>query len=146
MLIRLFNTLIAALILLGISNTASAQIITINVGGSNGSENYMQVYEYDAVTVKPCFPGGEEKLTDFINTHRQYPKAAYDKGIQGTVSCWFIVNTDGSVSNISIRKSISALLDNEAVRIFSLMPKWSPGRINGMAVPVRVFRSVKFRK
>ena len=133
--------------LLGISPKASAQTIRINVGVDDaGFTNYIEAFEYDYVTEKPSFPGGEAKLTEFINANRNYPKEAYQKGIQGRVTCWFIVNPDGSISNVNMVRSVNALLDEEAKRIFSIMPSWSPGRINGVAVPVRVVKSIKFRK
>ena len=111
-----------------------------------GITNYIEAFEYDYVPEKPTFPGGETKLTEFINANRQYPQEAYDKGIQGRVTCWFIVNSDGHVSNVSLMRSVNHLLNEEAIRIFSLMPDWIPGRIDGIPVPVRVVRSVRFKK
>lgn len=107
---------------------------------------YREVYEYDYVWEKPSFPGGDDKLMRFINKNRKYPKAAYKAGIQGRVVCSFIVNCDGAVSDIQVFKGVENSLNDEAVRIFSLMPKWSPGRINGIPVPVRVIRAVPFRR
>lgn len=136
-----------AIVLLGVSQSASSQIVRINVNSDDkGMPTYIEAFEYDYVTEKPCFPGGEAKLTEFINANRNYPKSAYDKGIQGRVTCWFIVNTDGSVSNVSILRGVNGLLNDEAIRVFSLMPQWSPGRVNGVAVPVRVVKSIRFRK
>lgn len=112
----------------------------------HGYSNFIDVFEYDYVSEKPSFPGGETKLMEFINTNRVYPPEAYAKGIQGRVTCWFVVNSDGSVSNINLLRSVNSLLNEEAIRIFSLMPDWNPGRIDGIAVPVRVVRSVCFRK
>lgn len=95
---------------------------------------------------KPSFPGGDNLLLRYINKHRHYPKAAYKKGVQGRVTCAFIVNADGSISNVQVIKGVEASLNEEAVRIFRSMPAWNPGRINGQAVPVRVIRAVPFRK
>lgn len=140
--------LIAALIsICGIAPKISAQIITINAGvDASGFTNYIEAFEYDFVEEKPSFPGGEPKLTEFINRNRKYPREAYEKGIQGKVICWFIVNADGSISNVSVLKKVNDLLNEEAMRIFSIMPPWNPGRIDGIPVPVRVIRSVKFMK
>lgn len=125
----------------------SAQTIRVNVGVDNsGFTTYIEAFEYDYVTEKPTFPGGESKLMEFINTNRIYPQAAYEQGIQGRVTCWFIVNADGSISNVNLLRSVNLLLDEEAMRIFSIMPKWEPGRIDGIPVPVRVARSVRFKK
>ena len=126
---------------------SSAQTIRILGGIDNsGITNYIDAFEYDYVSEKPSFPGGEGKLTEFINSNRIYPPEAYEKGIQGRVTCWFIVNADGSVSHVNLLRSVNELLNEEALRIFSIMPPWIPGRIDGIPVPVRVVRSVRFRK
>lgn len=125
-----------------------AQTCRIRVSVDAGSRRveYREVYEYDYVWEKPSFPGGDDKLLSFINKNRHYPEAAYKAGIQGRVVCSFIVNSNGSVSDIQVFKGIESSLNEEALRIFSLMPKWNPGRINGVAVPVRVIRAVPFRR
>lgn len=126
---------------------AEAQIVRIKVGVDEaGYTNYIEAFEYDYVTEKPSFPGGESKLMEFINHNRVYPPEAYRKGYEGRVTCWFIVNADGSVSNVSLLRSVNQLLNEEALRIFNLMPNWTPGRIDGIPVPVRVVRSVRFKK
>ncbi|MCH5218347.1 MAG: TonB family protein [Muribaculaceae bacterium] len=133
--------------LLAFAKPAQGQTVRVFAGTDNsGVSSYMEVFEYDCVPEKPCFPGGESKLMEFINQNRHYPTEAYEKGIQGRVTCWFIVNTDGSVSNVSLLRSVNELLNEEAIRIFNSMPDWEPGRINGVPVPVRVVRSVRFRK
>lgn len=147
----MIRTILSALTVLcfaiGFTPRALSQTIRINLGVDDaGYTTYMEAFEYDFVTEKPTFPGGEAKLMEFINTHRVYPPEAYKKGIQGRVTCWFIVNADGSVSNVSLLRSVNTLLNEEALRIFNLMPSWNPGRIDGIPVPVRVVRSVRFKK
>lgn len=126
---------------------AEAQTCRITLGTtSSGHTTYMEVYEYDYVTDKPCYPGGDCELIQFINNTRRYPQKAYQDGVQGRVTCSFVVNTNGSVSHIRVLKSVEETLNREAVRILSLMPDWTPGRVNGHPVPVRVIRSIPFRK
>ena len=126
---------------------SQAQTCRVNIGSSSeGTVNYIEVYEYDYVTEKPTFPGGDRNLITFINHNRQYPERAYKKGIQGRVTCSFIVNADGSVSHISVLRGVEASLNREAVRVFSKMPEWNPGKIDGKAVPTRVVWTVPFRK
>lgn len=133
--------------MLGLAPRAEAQIVRINVGvDDSGYTNFIEAFEYDFVTEKPSFPGGDAKLLEFINTNRKYPREAYEKGVQGRVTCGFIVNPDGSISNIHLLRSVNALLNEEAIRIFSLMPPWHPGRIDGIPVPVRVVQSIRFKK
>lgn len=126
---------------------AISQTFRVTVGTSrSGAPNYMDVYEYDYVSEKPCFPGGDDLMMNFVNTHREYPREAYRKGIQGIVTCSFVVNTNGSISHISIIRGVEASLNKEAMRIISEMPVWTPGKLNGKAVPTRVIWSVPFRK
>lgn len=140
------------LIILGIGITvtaqyASAQTFRVNIGSSQpGCANYIEVYEYDYVTDKPSFPGGDSKLMKFINSTREYPKAAYERGIQGRVTCSFVVNVDGTISHISVLRGVEPSLNKEAMRILSKMPEWIPGRLNGQTVPTRVIWSVPFRR
>lgn len=126
---------------------ASAQTCRVCSGTSaDGHMNYKEVYEFDFVEVKPEFPGGGTELINFINTNRRYPAEAYALGIEGRVTCSFVVNSDGSVSNISIIRGVEQSLNKEAMRIISKMPNWSPGKIDGNNVPVRVICAVPFRK
>lgn len=126
---------------------AASQTCRICSGVSpSGCRSYIEVYEYDYVDQKPEYPGGDSRLVRFINDNRRYPPEAYRRGIEGRVTCSFVVNTDGSVSNIMVLKSVEPSLNREAIRIFSKMPAWSPGKMNGQNVPVRVIWSVPFRK
>ena len=86
----------------------------------------MEVYEYDYVTDKPSFPGGDRNLMTFINATRNYPLDAYRKGIQGRVTCSFVVNTDGSVSHISVLRGVNPALNKEAIRVLSKLPDGPP--------------------
>lgn len=143
---KLGSALIAVIMSLG-TLTASAQTCRVSTGiGANGCQNYIEVFEYDYVTEKPTFPGGDGELMAYINHCREYPKSAYDRGIQGRVTCSFVVNSEGEISCIQVLKGVDPELNREAVRIFSEMPRWRPGRLDGKPVPVRVIRAVPFRK
>lgn len=147
MLIKKLCAFAIGALLLASPVKAVGQTIRIMAGIDDyGVTSYIEAFEYDYVSEKPSFPGGESKLTEYINENRHYPSEAYERGIQGRVTCWFIVNPDGSVSNVNLLRSVNELLNEEALRIFSSMPAWIPGRIDGIPVPVRVVRSVRFRK
>ncbi|MBD5418494.1 MAG: energy transducer TonB [Bacteroides sp.] len=125
----------------------TAQTCRVSAGvNSHGARCYMEVYEYDYVSEKPSFPGGDSKLVEFINKHREYPDKAYRDGIQGKVTCSFVIHPSGSVSHIKVLKGVEETLNQEAVRILGMMPPWVPGIMNGQPVPVRVIWSVPFRK
>ena len=82
---------------------------------------------------------------NYINHERKYPCDAYRSHIQGRVVCSFIVNTDGSVCNVSVIKGVHPSLDREAMRIVKNMPAWKPGRLGGEDVPVRCIIPIAFR-
>ena len=134
-IVNMANTYIRIISLLilsfGFYSLAQAQTCKVNCGVNHeGCLKYKEVYEYDYVTEKPSFPGGETKFVRYINKTREYPKEAYEKGIEGRVICSFVVNSDGSISNIQILRGVEKSLNNEAVRIISKMPDWVPGRID----------------
>jgi TonB family protein len=92
---------------------------------------------YDAVEQLPGFPGGVEALGKFLGSNIKYPKTAREKGIQGRVICSFVIETDGSLSNIIVAKGISKELNDEAVRVLKQSPNWIPGTQNGRKVRVQ---------
>jgi protein TonB len=90
------------------------------------------------VEVMPTFKGGDlSKFRDWIWKRTNYPQAAIDKKIRGTVFLTFIVEKDGSVSNVTVVKGVDPILDYEAVKSISESPKWSPGLQRGQPVRVR---------
>ena len=85
-------------------------------------------------------------MMTFVNDHRCYPHEAYILGFQVRFTCYFVVNTDGSISHISVLRGVEPSLNREAIRVIGIMPPWTPGKIDGKAVPTRVVRSVNFRR
>jgi len=84
----------------------------------------------------PEFPGGEKEMLRFIGEHIAYPREAREIGATGTVYVTFVIEKDGSVSNVKVLRGIGFGCDEEAVRVISMMPKWSPGMQR--TKPVRV--------
>ncbi len=93
----------------------------------------------------PEFPGGEAARVNFMAEHTVYPKIAKEVGIDGIVYIGFVIEKDGSLSNIHIAKGIGGGCDQEALRVTKLMPKWSPGRQRGKAVRVQMTQPVHFK-
>ena len=91
---------------------------------------------YQIVEEMPEFPGGEDKLVEFVSKNLCYPQKAKEKGIQGRVFVGFIVEKDGSVSNVTNLRSVDSVLDAEAMRVIQSLPKWKPGKHNGEFVRV----------
>lgn len=94
--------------------------------------------------VMPLYPGGEEAMFKFISDNTIYPIIAKEKGISGTVIVTFVVEIDGSLSNINILKDIGGGCGEEAVRIVKAMPKWIPGKHNGINVRVQYTLPIRF--
>jgi periplasmic protein TonB len=88
----------------------------------------------------PEFPGGNEALLDYIRKNTVYPAEAAENNIGGRVTLKFIVNTDGSVGRIEVLKNVDPLLDQEAIRVVSTLPKFRPGKQGGK--PVQVWYTV----
>lgn len=95
-----------------------------------------KIFNGDDVDQQPSFPGGTNALNTFIVSNLKYPVFAQEKGIQGRVVVKFIVEKDGSISNVEVDRSVNPVLDNEAMRVVKAMPKWIPGQLNGKAVKV----------
>ena len=100
---------------------------------------------FDVVEQMPSFPGGMAALMAYLQKSIKYPPVAEENGIQGRVVCTFVVERDGSVTDVRVAKSVDPSLDKEAVRVVSAMPKWIPGKQNGSAVRVKYTLPVTFR-
>jgi protein TonB len=100
---------------------------------------------FDVVEQMPEFPGGQAALLKWIGDNIKYPAIAEENGIQGRVVCTFVVERDGSVTDVQVARSIDPSLDKEAIRVLKKMPKWIPGRQNGSPVRVKYTVPVTFR-
>ena len=100
---------------------------------------------FDVVEQMPEFPGGQAALLKWIGDNIKYPAIAEENGILGRVVCTFVVERDGSVTDVQVARSIDPSLDKEAVRVLKKMPKWIPGRQNGSAVRVKYTVPVTFK-
>lgn len=100
---------------------------------------------YDVVEEMPSFPGGPAKLFEYLSQNIHYPLVAEENGVQGRVVVTFVVERDGSITDVKVVKSVDPSLDKEAVRLIKSMPKWKPGKQNGSAVRVKYTTPVTFR-
>lgn len=99
---------------------------------------------FDVVEQMPEYPGGIAALLEYLMKNVKYPADAEKQKIEGRVIATFIVETDGSISNIEVAKPVFPSLDAEAVRVLSGMPKWTPGRQNGKEVRVKYAVPISF--
>ncbi len=92
---------------------------------------------FQLVEEKPSFMGGDaNEFSKWVNQRLNYPEIAKENGVQGRVILQFTVGTDGSVSNVKVLRGVDASLDQEAVRVVSQSPKWTPGKQRDRAVKV----------
>lgn len=119
--------------------TGSGDDLMSGQGGTETNEPFF------FVEVMPSFKGGGlDKFREWISKRTNYPQAAVDRKIRGTVLLTFIVEKDGSVSNVTVVKGVDPLLDDEAVKAISESPKWTPGLQRGEPARVRFIIPLSF--
>lgn len=109
---------------------------------------YDNVYSFFDVSVPPMFLNNTDPnkfLTEWVYKYIRYPESAVQEGLQGKTTIGFIVETDGSLSNVHVVKSSYAVLDDEALRIVKASPKWKAAKLNGQKVRVLMNVVVEFR-
>lgn len=99
-------------------------------------EDVVEQEIFQIVEEMPQFPGGEQKLMEFVAKNIKYPQIARETGIQGRVFVGFVVEPDGSISNVKLLRGIGGGCDEEAMRVIKSLPKWKPGKQRGKAVRV----------
>jgi periplasmic protein TonB len=107
-------------------------------------EEVVETEIFTVVESMPEFPGGAEQMMIFIAKNIKYPPMARESGIQGRVFVNFVVEPNGSVSNVKVLRGIGGGCDEEAIRVVETMPKWTPGRQRGKAVRVSFNLPVRF--
>lgn len=111
-------------------NTTDAQIIEPEI--------------FYVVEEEPTFPGGYEKLTEYLSNEITYPQVARESGIQGIVYVDFIIEPNGDITNVKAKRGIGGGCDEEAVRVVKNMPNWLPGKQRGIPVRVQINLPIKF--
>lgn len=99
----------------------------------------------DFAEVEPEFPGGEGAMMQWIQKNIEYPQLAVEMGEQGIVYVEFVVNKDGTIEQVKVKRGVSDALDDEAKRVVKKMPKWTPGEQAGKKVRVRYTLPIHFR-
>jgi len=126
-------------------NPAETDTSSFGTGGESvGRQANTDTTLATTIDVYPRYPGGEDARLYYLRRHVAYPKEAVDKGIQGVVMVIFVVEADGSVTNVKLLKGIGGVCDDEAIRVTREMPKWSPGKRSGRPVRVMVKMPIVF--
>ena len=99
---------------------------------------------YTVVEQMPEYPGGESALRKYLSSNVKYPQIATENGVQGKVYVNFVVDKNGGISNVKVVRGVDSSLDQEAVRVIKMMPKWIPGKQNGETVRVSYTVPINF--
>lgn len=108
-------------------------------------EEIVEEVPFIIVENMPTFPGGEKKMLEYVAKNVKYPQLAKEVGTQGRVFVSFIVEKDGSITNVTILRGIGSGCDEEAIRVVKSMPKWNPGLQCGRAVRVSCNLPINFK-
>ncbi|WP_444373607.1 TonB family protein [Prevotella sp.] len=100
---------------------------------------------FTVVEQMPMYPGGDAALMGYLRDNIKYPTVAAENGVQGRVVVGFVVERDGSITDVNILRGVDPSLDREAMRVVKSMPRWNPGKQNGSAVRVKYQVPVSFR-
>lgn len=107
-------------------------------------ETPVQAEIFTVVEEQPGYPGGEEARIGFLQQNIKYPEEAKELGIQGKVFVTFVVEVDGSITDVRVLRGIGGGCDEEAIRVVRAMPKWVPGKQRGVPVRVQFNLPIKF--
>ena len=100
---------------------------------------------FTVVEQMPMYPGGDAALMGYLRDNIKSPTVAAENGVQGRVVVGFVVERDGSITDVNILRGVDPSLDREAMRVVKSMPRWNPGKQNGSAVRVKYQVPVSFR-
>ena len=128
--------------LLLMSLMAMMGLTTVNAQKTVVAEKNQQVF--DVVEQMPEYPGGMQALFEYLSQNVKYPEDAEKQKVEGRVIATFVVETDGSISNVEVVRPVFPSLDAEAVRVLSGMPKWKPGMQSGKVVRVKYTVPINF--
>lgn len=145
---------LSALLLLSDSNLKAQNVVNptneknnITILRAVGDDSTVSDKEkvYQVVEQQPSFPGGREELFKYLAYNVRYPIDAAKNKIEGRVLVTFVVEHDGSISNVNVANSVYPSLDKESIRVVSGMPKWIPGKANGKTIRVKYTIPITFR-
>ncbi len=122
---------------------AGCCLMTANAQKTVVSQTDQKVF--DTVEQMPEYPGGMQAMIEFLQTNMKYPDDAAKQKVEGRVMVQFVVETDGSVSDVHVAKQVFPSLDAEAIRVVQAMPKWTPGKEKGKVVRVKYNLPIVFR-
>lgn len=137
--------LICLLLIIFLSSPVISQVIDSTNKAKPAGTNDTEDVIYQFVEEMADFPGGEKAMIDHLATHTVYPAIAREKMIEGTVYVQFIVEKDGTITNVEVKRSTAPELNEAALAAVRSMPRWNPGKQRGKAVRLMYVLPVKFQ-
>ena len=137
--------------IVAVKNHDEYNSLSVKIDGKDLDINFLggMVKDDSETSVEPdtpaTFPGGEFKMVEYLRDNLIYPEPAREKGIEGKVYVQFVVEEDGSITNVKIMRSVNKWLDAEAFRVIKSMPKWNPGTQNGKPVRTTMMLPINFK-
>ena len=119
-----------------------ADILPIDVGDENSGGGAAKVYDF--VEEMPSYPGGDAAMMAYLQRKINYPTIARETNVQGTVYLSFIVDKQGAITDVKVKRGIGAGCEEEAIRVIKSMPSWTPGKSNGRPVFVNYVLPITF--
>ena len=119
-------------------------VVEVKDEGPKVIETPQQAEIFTVVEEQPGYPGGEEARISYLQQNIKYPEEAKELGIQGKVFVTFVVEVDGSITDVRVLRGIGGGCDEEAIRVVKSMPKWVPGKQRGVPVRVQFNLPIKF--
>jgi periplasmic protein TonB len=104
-----------------------------------------EVVPFGGIAQPPVYPGGEAAMWEFLGSHLVYPDHARQIQLEGTVHVTFVVDQFGNVTKVKVPREIGGGLDEEAMRVVKMMPRWTPGKQNGRPVKVAFHLPIIFK-
>ena len=139
------NIIIAIAVTMLTAGTATCNAQAQQTDKPRSEQSQDPVYEQDKVDQAAQFTGGMIKQAEYMAKNVKYPKEAEKDGASGTVCVDFVVEKDGSLTNVKVNESIHPALDAEAIRTVKAMPKWTAAKIKGKAVRSKTAVYIPFR-
>lgn len=128
-----------------IENNMEGDMSEDDLPDSQAEQKADEVIDFQVVEDLPQFPGGPMEFIKWLTRNLKYPKIAQDRQIQGKVVVEFIVNKDGSVTDVSVVKPLHPHCDDEALRVLKMMPRWTAGIQNGKPCRTKVCIPIVFK-
>jgi protein TonB len=126
------------------SNENDTLLKYVNIGNDDPDPIFIEPTIFTVVEIMPTFPGGEEKLMEYLSKNIKYPEIAKQTGIEGIVFISFVVESNGEITNINKLRGIGGGCDEESIRVIKNMPTWEPGIQQGRPVRVQVNLPISF--